>query len=138
VTQTRGELRYDVRGGTAAHLRWRARVRWGLMDNRDNGEGWYDYRRQHAQTSLTLSRGRWQVETTAGWRRYVYRVQYAGFGIDPPRLWRAEWNALVRIEREWREGLHAFLEAEHEHGGSNDAFSRFRATTAWIGLQLSR
>lgn len=137
VKQERVELRYAASGGGADHIRWHAKAKIGLLDNTDNGEGWYDYRREIAQVSLTLEHGPWRVETSSGWRRYVYDVQYAGFGIDPPRLWRAEWNALARVEREWRDSLDVFLELEYEHGGSNDEFLRFRSTTAVLGLQLS-
>lgn len=138
VTQERLELRYSVSGGGGdGHLRWRARLKFGLLDNDDNGEGWYDYRRQIAQASLAFEQNRWRIDTSAGWRRYLYRVQYAGFGIDPPKLWRGEWNTLVRVERELRDGLNAFLEMEYEHGGSNDEFLRFHSTTVVLGLQLS-
>lgn len=110
---------------------WRSRVRAGFGYNDDNGDGFYNYRKYRVGHELSFASGKFEAILDAKLLHYRYaRDVFSGWD----RLRRTEVVASVRVEQGLTKHLKLFAEVTQEWAFSSDSFERYKATTAWGGL----
>lgn len=133
VRQIATDLRLDISGGRDAS--WSARVHAGVLQNRDNGSGYYDYDRWMVDVRSVVTRGPWTIEAEAGWSDSTYLVQFAGYGIDPEHRARTEWRGFVRVERSLGPAVSLFAEWDATDSDSNDLFIDYESVVVLAGAR---
>jgi hypothetical protein len=115
--------------------RWRTWTRLGLQENRDNGGGFFDYRRYAATQQLSFKKGRWEFQTGIRWRYYDYLVQKVDFNnSDHRRLTLIDSN--IRLEAKLGKIWKLFSEFEHESSISRQLLDDFQVNTLCAGVEF--
>lgn len=101
---------------------WRTTTKAGLLLNRDNGSGYFNYDRVQFSEQLRWSRGAWEVTGLARFGWYFYREQRIG------NEYRDRSYVLLELKAERRLGKHWLLHAaaEWEWNYSNDPLDEYR------------
>ncbi|MBL9135809.1 MAG: hypothetical protein JNK85_08075 [Verrucomicrobiales bacterium] len=115
--------------------RWRAQLRGGYRFNGDNGGGFYDYERYHANAGLRYRLGRWEVRADARWRWYQYPVQLAGTAGSPNRR-RMEVSTSARLEWKIRDGFRIFAQYAYEMSDENVVAADYRVNSMSGGIEI--
>jgi hypothetical protein len=115
--------------------RWRTQVRGGYRFSGDNGGGFYDYHRYHANVGLRYRTQRWEVRGDVRWRWYEYPVQLSGTAGSPLRR-RMELSATVRAEWKIRDGVRIFGQYSHEMSDENVVAADYRVNAVSGGFEL--
>lgn len=136
VEQRRLELRHEIERGETST--WSLQSKGSLLENRDNGSGWFDYDRALVQFSAEGQWKGWTGLAEAGWMRYTYLVQTAGVGIDAPARRREVWSTLLRVERAFGEAWSVFVEWTLEDNRSNDPFLVYDDHVVLAGFRWGR
>lgn len=110
---------------------WRSRLRAGFGYNDDNGNGFYNYQKWRLGHELSFASGKFEAIMDAKLLHYRYARDVFSGG---DRLRRTEVVASVRFEQALTKKLKAFAEITQEWALSSDPFERYKATTAWGGL----
>jgi hypothetical protein len=134
--QSEVEARLVSEWGRQRH--WTSTLRSGLLRNRDNGTGFYDFDTTRHGAKLVWSSAPWRLEVDVQHRRYTYLVQLAGTGFDPPPRRRQDTFGLLRLERRWNRSLGFFAEFGHDRSRSNDLAGDYDATTLFGGFSWER
>jgi hypothetical protein len=129
--QARGDVTWDAAG------RWRTVTRTGVMDYRDNGSGYFNFREHRASQELEWKPDPWSVRLTADARRIDFHVQTVGFGIAPPPRIKDEYHAELRVERKLGRTWTALAEYSWERSRSNDSVASYVANEGLLGLRWS-
>lgn len=115
--------------------RWRTGLRLGAEINRDNGSGYYDFRRLIAGAQVRYVRDRWSLQANLRINQYHYDVQTTDF--DNPEL-RHKLTVLASVRGEWEflKRLRLYGELERERSDGNDAADQYTANTVLAGLDF--
>jgi hypothetical protein len=112
---------------------WRTWTRLGFQENRDNGGGFFDYRRYAAAQQLNYKQGRWELQTGVRWRCYDYLVQTVDASdSDHRRLTLVDQN--LRVEATLNGGWKLFSEFEHQWSISRQLLDDFQVNTVSAGV----
>lgn len=115
--------------------RWRAHLRGGYRFNGDNGGGFYDYDRYHANAGLRCRGRRWELRGDVRWRWYQYPVQLAGVAGSPNRR-RMEMAASARGEWNLRTGVRLFVQYAYERSDENVVAADYQVNAVSAGIEL--
>lgn len=114
---------------------WRTWTRLGLQENRDNGGGFFDYRRYAASQQWMFKSGRWELQSGIRWRYYDYLVQKVDFNnSNHRRLTLIESN--LRVEAKLAKGWKVFSEFQHEWSISQQLLDDYQANTITTGVEF--
>lgn len=130
--QREGELNLTVIWDRARH--WSTITVATRGDNRDNGEGYFDYRRHSLRQELVWKSKPWRVRLVGRATRYDYVTQEAGIGINPPKRIKEEYLAQARIERRLTERAMLFVDYLWERSRSNFPMTSYKVKTALAGV----
>ncbi|MES2695583.1 MAG: hypothetical protein V4773_19055 [Verrucomicrobiota bacterium] len=135
------DLDFEQREGEfTASIVWDQARRWSTKtvllsgDNRDNGSGYFDYRRRSLRQEVAWKRDPWKVRLTGRAGRYVYDRQTVGVGIDPPARFKEDFLGQVRIERQLTKRLTVYTDYLWERSRSNLDIASYRVNTALLGV----
>lgn len=125
-------LRMDWRG------RWRLDVSGGVLENRDNAAGFFDYdwKRWWSELEWVSPEDRWEFRVEWEEKTTDYLNQTVGAGLNPEdrnqvdRLWRGE--VIWRFNDRWN----ARVEYEDVLSESNEVNATYRDRTIWFGLSF--
>ncbi|MDB6037602.1 MAG: hypothetical protein JWM99_1443 [Verrucomicrobiales bacterium] len=115
--------------------KWRTWTRLGYQENRDNGGGFFDYRRYAASQQLLFKEGRWELQTGVRWRYYDYLVQKVDFNNSNHRrltLIDSNIRLEVKLGKSWKQ----FSEFEHESSISRQLLDDFQVNTISTGVEF--
>lgn len=129
--QARGDITWDAAG------RWRTLTRAGVMDYRDNGSGYFNFRERRVAHELEWKGARWSARLAGESKRIDFRVQTVGFGIAPPPRIKDEFHAELHVERKLGRVWTAIAEYTWERSRSNDTIASYVANEGLLGLRWS-
>jgi hypothetical protein len=109
------ELRSKVFWGAARQ--WRAQLRLGWLENRDNGDGYFDFTRLAPGLQLQYASGPWTLRLDGRLRWYDYPVQRTD-GPGSSLRERTDFSGLARAEFKISRKLRLF--AQYERDSSDD------------------
>jgi hypothetical protein len=131
--QQEGELSLKYYWDKARH--WRSWTRLGLQENRDNGGGFFDYRRYSAAEQLTFKEGRWEIQAGVRWRDYNYQVQRVEPGSSERRRLTLIGSTL-RVQASVGKSWKVFSELEHEWSISRQLLDDYQVNTVSAGIDF--
>lgn len=114
--------------------RWSSQVRLGLLDNQDNGGGYFDYRRYSAGLQMRYRSAAWSVRAEVRARWYDYAVQAAaGPGSDL----RHRTDVGFNVRGDYRVGRKWTVYAEYEREVTQDTLpvSDYHANRVSLGVE---
>lgn len=114
---------------------WSTSTRVRLMDYRDNGTGYFDFRRGRLAQVLVWKREPWMLRVEGSADRQEYLVQTLGVGISPPARIRENFAAEVRVERRISARWTAVGEYAWERSRSNDRVASYRVNEGLLGVR---
>jgi len=129
--QIRGDIMWDPAG------RWRTLTRAGVMDYRDNGSGYFNFREQRAGHEIEWKGAAWSARLAGEAKRIDFRVQTVGFGVAPPPRMKDEYRAELHVERKLGRTWTAIAEYTWERSRSNDTIASYMANEGLLGLRWS-
>jgi hypothetical protein len=129
------ELRADIGWDRAGH--WRTSSRVGLLHYRDNGSGYFNHRDLRTAHELEWKKGAWLVRWEAAAKRIEFGVQTVGLGLAPPARVKDEYEASMRVERQWTPRLAVFGDYRWERSRCNDAIASYRVNECLLGVRWS-
>lgn len=129
--QARLKIAWDEAG------RWRSDTRASLLDYRDNGPGYFNYRGKKIAQELQWRTERWLVRLEGIARRIDHGIQTVGFGIDPPPRIKDEFSAELQVERTLGKRWTLLAGYTWERSRSNDLFASYRVNEGLLGLRWS-
>jgi len=135
VDEREVELRADVGWDRAGH--WRTTTRVGLLHYRDNGSGYFNYRDLRATQDVEWKRGDWLVRLETAVNRIEFGVQTVGLGLAPPARVKDEYEAALRVERQWSARVAVFGDYRWERSRCNDAIASYRVNECLLGVRWS-
>ena len=118
-----------------AGKRWSTQARLGLLDNTDNGGGYFDYLRYGAGLQLKYRTDRWSLRAELRARWYDYAVQTAtGPGSDP----RDKTDVSLTARADYRLGRKWTVFAQYDHEANTDTLpdSNYDANGLLAGVEL--
>lgn len=130
-------------GEVKARTMWKRGGEWsvaftaGLMENRDEAAGYFDYDQERARLELGWRGEAWAVSFDGEAKRMEYRVQTVGTGIAPPPRIADDFETVLRLERELDARWTLFGEHRWERSRSNELEFSYRANTVLAGAQCS-
>jgi hypothetical protein len=134
-------LRYETQRAEAnwrqhwdAGKHWRTQVRVGIENNRDNGSGYFDYRRCYVSGLVQFQSRGWEVRVQGSYGDYAYAVQTAADGSGSHRA-KGLYGFGGRLGRDLGYRLKGFVEYEFEESVSNQALDAYRVNTVWVGAE---
>lgn len=133
VAEREGEIRVDVAWDEAE--RWRTSTRLGILDYRDNGSGFFDYRDKGIAQELEWKSERWLVRVEGAAQRLDFDVQTVGLGLAPPPLLKDHFSAELRLERTLSRRWVVFAEYAWERRRSNERVESYRVNEGLLGLR---
>lgn len=115
--------------------RWSTQIRLGVLENTDNGGGYFDYVRYGAGLQLKYRTGPWSLRAEVRARWYDYRVQVSGAAGSDPRD-KTDVNLLLRGD--YRLGQKWTLFAQYDRESTTDTLpdSSYDGTTVVAGVEL--
>lgn len=126
-----------------ARTRWERGGRWtvaltgGMLENRDEASGYFDYDQKRGRIEAGWEGAAWRVSLDGEARRMDYLVQTVGAGITPPPRITDDYEATVRVERDLNSKWAVFGEHRWERSRSNELEFSYRANTVLAGVQRS-
>lgn len=128
------EVEFRPRFFLDAGRRWSTQLRLGVLVNRDNGGGYFDYLRYSAAVQLKYRTADWALRAEVRWRGYDYDVQRAS-ETDPELRSKTDFGFTLRGERRLARKWTVF--AQYERESSNDTLPRseYEANTLLAGLE---
>jgi hypothetical protein len=112
----------------------RTTLKAGVELSRDNGSGYYDYRKGYGSAQLKVRWRGWALQTQGGLRLYDYDLETVS-DQDPAKRKRFGVMAQVRLERKLSRHLVCFAAFEHEHMVARMAIDRYRVNSVFSGLE---
>jgi len=105
-----------------AARRWRTTTKAGLLWNRDNGSGYFDYDRVSLSQQVRWADRGWEIQANARFGWYFYRLQRVG----NERRERSYAALDLRVERRLGKHWLLYAAAEREWNCSNDPLDDYR------------
>lgn len=127
----------------------RAKLAWGerhrcttstaftVASNRDNGSGFFNYHHRALRQEFTWQHADWEARLVARAGRYDYDVQTQGIGINPPFRLKEEFLVESRLTYAATARVSLYATYVWERSRSNDPLARYRAQTAFAGIDFS-
>jgi len=112
--------------------KWRMRTHVSRRDNRDNGSGYFDYRRLRASHGWRYRGNRWSLSATGRWARYEYDLKRSSNIMDLRAREDLSWDAQLEITL--TESLTLYAEVEQERITSSVMQDEYDYTTTILGL----
>lgn len=116
---------------------WSATLAAGWLENRDGASGYFDYDQRRARLELGWERNGWRAQFDGQAKRLEYLGQTVGAGLAPPQRIADDFEAALRLERDWAPGWTWFAEHRWERSRSNEREFSYRMQTALAGVQWS-
>ena len=113
--------------------RWRTTTRLTGGWNRDNGNGFFDYRQLVASEQVRYTGRSWELSADVRFSHYAYPIQTLSL-TDPTKLGRWEATATLRCERRLADWLKLFAEYEHTRVESRASFEEYSVNTVTSGV----
>ncbi len=135
IAEREGELRFDLTWDDAG--RWRTTTRATLLDYRDNGSGYFNYRESRITQEVEFKGRRWRARLGGTARRKDFEVQTVGFGIAPPSRIKDDFSAELRLERKLTSHWTLFGEYSWERVRSNDFLAAYVVNEGLLGARWS-
>ena len=135
IAEQEYELRVDVTWDAAG--RWKTMTRAAILDYRDNGSGYFNFRDQKFGQEVEWKGEDWFVRLTGMAKRIDFHVQTVGFGIDPPPRIKDEYLVELRVERRLGRAWTALAEFSWERTRSNDLIASYAVNEGLLGLRWS-
>jgi hypothetical protein len=115
--------------------RWRSTSSLSFEENRDNGSGYFDFRRYQAGQGLRWVFDKWDVSAGIKYRYYEYSVQPASL-LDPRKRRRNEvscsWHGEYNIFKNWK----IFADASWELSDSRQDYDDYAGSSTQIGVEF--
>ncbi len=126
------ELRPRVYWDAARH--WSTRLRLGLLVNRDNGGGYFDYTRYAAALQLRYRAAGWTVQAEVRGVRYDYEIRRVAGPYSPLRR-KTDWGLRLRAERQLSPRWTVFAQWDRESSDDRQPASDYTANTVQVGWE---
>ncbi len=110
----------------AWHGQWAFAAKGRLGETRDEASGFFDYRQEHLETSLSWEQDDWRLSLELSQDHYRYLLQTVGMGLQPPHRTRRDREALLELEYALSEKLRLQLNLHHENSTTNEEFSNYQ------------
>jgi hypothetical protein len=135
IAEREAELRVDLTWDKAE--RWKTSSRASVLDYRDNGAGFFDYREKTLSQELEWKTRNWltRIEGSAG--RLDFDVQTVGLGFLPPPLVKDHFTAKLRLERTLSSRWTVFGGYAWERRRSNEPIESYAVNEGLLGLRWS-
>ena len=117
--------------------RWRTTTRAGVLHYRDNGSGYFNYRDLRFAHDVEWKGGAWTVRLEAAVNRIEFGVQTVGLGLAPPARVKDEYDAALRVERQYSPRVAVFGDYRWERSRCNDAIASYRVNECLLGVRWS-
>jgi hypothetical protein len=134
VAEREGELRLNLTWDKAEQ--WKTVTRANLMDYRDNGTGFFDYREKGVSQELEWKTDRWLARLEGRASRLDFDVQTTGLGFARPLL-KDRYSAEIRLERMLSSRWAVFAGYTWERRRSNEEISSYMVNEGLLGLRWS-
>ena len=135
VAEREGELRFDITWDEAA--RWETTTRMSVLEYRDNGSGYFNFREQRVAQELEWTVDRWQLRVGGSAARVDFDVQTVGIGIDPPSRLRDEFVGELHLGRKLSQRWTIFGGYTWERSRSNDRVASYTVNEGLLGMRWS-
>lgn len=135
VAEREGELRLSFTWDEAE--RWKTTTRARVMDYRDNGSGFFDYRDKGISQELEWKSDPWLVQIEGAASRLDFDVQLSGIGAAPPPLLKDRYSGEIRVERVLSSHWTVFAGYVWERRRSNEAIASYTMNEGLLGLRWS-
>jgi hypothetical protein len=135
ISEREGEVRFAVKWDKAA--RWQTVTRASLLDYRDNGSGFFNFREKKIAQDLDWENERWRLQVGASARRINFEVQTVGLGIEPPARLKDAFSADVRADCKLTKRWTIFATYTWERTRSNDLFASYNVNEGLLGVHWS-
>ncbi len=135
IAERAGEFRLDVPWGRTGA--WRTRTRARVLSYRDNGSGYFDFRKRTVGQELEWKTAAWLLRLSGSAARIDYLIQTVGLGINPPARLKDEFDVSLRLERSLSKSWTAVAGFAWERGRSNDPVASYRMNEGLLGLRWS-
>ena len=129
--QVRADVTWDAAGA------WRTMTRAGVLDYRDNGSGYFNFREHRLSQELEWKGAVWSARVAGTAKRMDFHVQTVGFGLAPPPRIKDEYQTEVHLERKLGRNWTAIAEYTWERTRSNDTIASYLANEGLLGLRWS-
>lgn len=116
-------------------LRWRSVTKLAYRNSRDNGGGYFDYRRVQMSEQLRFRTSRWTLSVEARLGFYYYPIQTVA-ADDPEKRQRTEFACSARAEFKLAPLLRLFAQFDREKTLSNLTLDEYTSNTFSGGLLL--
>lgn len=126
------ELRPRVYWDAARH--WSTRFRLGLLHNRDNGGGHFDYTRYTAGVQLRYHTAGWKWQAEFRGLRYDYATRRIAGPASPLRR-KSDWGLRLRAERQLSRRWTMFAQWDRETSDDRLPTLDYEANTVQVGLE---
>jgi hypothetical protein len=135
IREREGQARCAITWDEAG--RWQTVTRVSLLQYRDNGSGYFNYREQKVAHDVGWKSDWWQFWLGGSARRIDFGVQTVGLGIDPPARLKDEFSADFRAERKLTKQWTIFATYSWERTRSNDLFASYNVNEGLLGMHWS-
>jgi hypothetical protein len=116
-----------------ANRTWRTTTKVRRELSKDNGAGFYSYRRWRVSEQIRYRKGDWDLGLEFGWSTYVYPGQVRAEGEEGRRQ-RNDWLVNLRAVRSWSSRWKSYLEYDYELSSSNLADTSYSANFVQAGV----
>ena len=128
------EVELEDRHYWDAARRWRTATRLGFSSNRDNGGGFFDYRRFYCSEQLRFAKGPWETHAQARFSFYDYSTQTVS-PADPSTRRKGVLQLELRSAWEFARHWKFYGSFEHERSLSNLSLDEYRVNTISTGVE---
>jgi hypothetical protein len=135
IAEREGEFRFDIAWDEAA--RWQTTTRASLLDYRDNGSGYFNFREQRVAQELEWDAEPWLVSIAGSASRIDYEAQKVGLGIDPPARLRDEYGGRFQVARKLNSRWTIYGGYTWERCRSNDPLASYTVNEGLLGMRWS-
>ena len=135
VAEREGELRFDIAWDDAA--RWQTSTRAKLLDYRDNGSGYFNFRERRVAQELEWDAEPWRLSIAGSASRIDYELQTVGLGIDPPARLRDEYGGQFHVARKLNARWTIYGGYTWERCRSNDPVASYTVNEGLLGMRWS-
>lgn len=135
ISEREGEFGFEITWDESA--RWKTETRASVLEFRDNGSGYFNYREQRVAQELKWTAERWEVRVAGTAGRLDFDVQTVGIGINPPAQVRDEFLGELLVDRKLNERWTIFGRYTWERSRSNDPVASYTVNEGLLGMRWS-
>ena len=135
ISEREGEFGFEITWDESA--RWKTETRASLLEFRDNGSGYFNYREQRVAQELKWTAKHWEVRLAGSASRLDFDVQTVGIGINPPAQVRDEFAGELQVDRKLSDRWTIFGGYTWERSRSNDPIASYRVNEGLLGMRWS-